>query len=104
MEKDASDLYLSADAPPRFSLHGEMVDAADFILSAPDTLTYAQEIMTEKQRVEFDNEKEINFALKVGEEGRFRVNVFTQRDTVALVIRRIKVSIQNSANLGFRRN
>ncbi len=101
IRRDASDLYISAFAPPRFSLHGEMVYAAPEVLSPRDTQAQAYSIMTDKQRAEFEQQKEINFSLTVGEEGRFRVNVFLQRETVALVARRIKVRIPSLESLGF---
>jgi twitching motility protein PilU len=78
-----------------------MVYAAPEVLSPRDTQAQAYSIMTDKQRAEFEQQKEINFSLTVGEEGRFRVNVFLQRETVALVARRIKVRIPSLESLGF---
>ncbi len=100
MEKDASDLYLSAAAPPRFSLHGDMVDADPEELSESDTRAYAEAMMNAEQREEFRRDLEINLAYALGESGRFRVNVFTQRGGVALVIRRIKIEIPKFEELG----
>lgn len=100
MERDASDLYLSVNAPPRFSLHGDFVIAAEGDLSPEDTRAYAEAIMTKPQIEEFDRELEINLSYTQGDKGRFRVNIFTQRDTVALVIRRIKVDIPKLEELG----
>src|SRR5690606_12675504 len=91
MEKDASDLYLSVNAPPRLSLHGNMVNATEDILTADDTMAYAMALLTEEQKIEFRRELEINVSYMLGEDGRFRVNIFTQRGTTALVIRRINV-------------
>lgn len=100
MERDASDLYLSVGAPPRFSLHGGMVDAASEDLRAEDTRKYATELMSAEQGEEFARELEINLSYSIGEDGRFRVNIFTQRGTVALVIRRIKMQIPKLEELG----
>lgn len=100
MEKDASDLYLSVNAPPRFSLHGDFVSAHEAILTPEDTAHYAKEVMTEDQHREFLEELEINVSYTLGTSGRFRVNVFTQRGTSSLVIRRIKVEIPSLEQMG----
>lgn len=101
MLQDASDLYLSARAFPKFSLQGNFVDAAPFELTAQDVAAYADQLMvTADQKEEFRVEMEINLAFALGEEGRFRVNIFTQRGSVAIVIRRIKVTIPKLEELG----
>lgn len=100
MEKDASDLYLSANAPAKFSLHGDMVDADIEELGDKDTLNYAMHMLSDDQKAEFKREMEINLSYALGEDGRFRVNIFTQRGSVALVIRRIKVEIPKFEELG----
>ena len=98
--QDASDLYLAAKAKPKFSLQGNFVDAAEAELTEEDTSSYAQELMSPDQKEEFRREMEVNLAFATGEEGRFRVNIFTQRGSVAIVIRRIKVTIPKLEELG----
>lgn len=100
MLKDASDLYLSAFAPPKFSLQGDFVDAHHEPLTPKDTREYAEGILTPEQQEEFDEQLEINLSHTLGEEGRFRVNIFTQRGSTALVIRRIKTKIPTLEELG----
>lgn len=100
MEKDASDLYLSAFAYPKYSLQGGFADAADHELEPKDTEAYAAALMSPDQREEFTRELEINLAYAIGTDGRFRVNIFTQRGSVAIVIRRIKVKIPKLSELG----
>jgi len=100
MRRDASDLYLSVRAKPKFSLHGNFVDAAPEELSDADCVAYAEELMSPDQKDEFRRELEVNLAFALGEDGRFRVNIFTQRGSVAIVIRRIKVQIPKLAELG----
>jgi twitching motility protein PilU len=100
IEKDASDLYVAANARPKYSLAGTFVDAMGFELTDTEAHHYAYELMNEEQRAEFEREWEINLSYAMGEEGRFRVNIFTQRGTIAMVIRRIKVRIPTLAELG----
>ncbi len=100
MEKEASDLYLSVGSGPMFSLHGDFVLADSAVLTPEDTRQYAFGLMNERERKEFEEELEINLSHTVGEKGRFRVNVYTQRNHVALVIRRIVVDIPSLEQLG----
>ncbi len=100
IHKDASDLYLAAEAKPKFSLQGQFVDAVDVLLTAEDTADYAAEILNPDQREEFKREMEINVSHALGENGRFRVNIYHQRGSVALVLRRIKVEIPKFDELG----
>ncbi|MBI3737288.1 PilT/PilU family type 4a pilus ATPase [Candidatus Sumerlaeota bacterium] len=100
IKRDATDLYLSAAAPPKFSLHGEFLDADPAILSEADTRSYADEMLNSEQRATFYRDLEINFSYALGDDGRFRVNIFTQRGSVSIVIRRIKMEIPKFADLG----
>lgn len=99
IEQDASDLYLSMDSPPKFSIEGRFEDADPYELTSEDTMAYAKEILNESQFEEFKKELEINSSYMLGDAGRFRVNVYTQRGAPALVIRRIKVEIPSFKDL-----
>ncbi|MCC5876406.1 MAG: PilT/PilU family type 4a pilus ATPase [Candidatus Sumerlaeia bacterium] len=93
IRRDASDLFLSAHANPKFSCQGDFIDALPYPLSPEEVREYCYSMMNEDQVAEFEEEMEINISYTVGEEGRFRVNIFTQRGTLASVIRRINVKI-----------
>ena len=56
--------------------------------------------MSDKQKIEFKNKPEMNLALSLPEIGRFRVNIFKQRNEVSMVIRNIVTEIPNLAQLG----
>jgi twitching motility protein PilU len=97
---DASDLYITARARPKFSLQGNFVDAADVVLTEADCAAYADQLMSSDQKEEFRRELEVNLSVALGERARFRVNIFTQRGAVAIVIRLIKVTIPKLEELG----
>jgi twitching motility protein PilU len=101
VEKDASDVYLTVDSPPIYRVHGIARPVGnDNLLTNEQLETLAYAIMKERQRKEFDESMEMNLALYYKELGRFRVNVFRQRGNVGLVIRQIKLEIQQLDELG----
>ncbi len=100
MEKEASDLYLTVNSAPMLGVHGDFVAAHPTVLTQEDTQQYAFELMTDRERNHFEEELEVNLSHTIGEKGRFRVNIYTQRNHVALVIRRIVVDIPSLATLG----
>ena len=85
--KKGSDLFLSATYPPAMKVDGRMTPFSDQPLTSQHTQVLARAIMNDKQAAEFERTKECNFAITPGEIGRFRVNCFVQRGSVALVLR-----------------
>jgi len=93
LSKKGSDLFLSVDFPPAIKLDGKMTPASQQRLTAVHTKAFAYAIMNEKQRQEFEAEKECNFAISPPDIGRFRVNVFMQQGHTGLVLRTITSKI-----------
>jgi twitching motility protein PilU len=91
---DASDLYLTVGSPPVFRVEGVAVPANEPALNEADTVALAEEAMSDpRQREEFAKMKEMNLALALDGRGRFRCNIFQQRNAVGLVIRQIKLKV-----------
>jgi len=95
VDQEASDLYLTVDAPPIYRIHGstQRTDAPPFSNEQLEALALA--LMRGQQRGEFEEKMEMNLALYYKELGRFRVNIFRQRGNVGLVFRLIKAEIQS---------
>ncbi|MFP5348913.1 MAG: PilT/PilU family type 4a pilus ATPase [Gammaproteobacteria bacterium] len=93
LAKKASDLFLSNDFPPSMKIDGKMTPVAQQRLNAVQTRALALAAMNEKQRAEFEAEKECNFAINPEGIGRFRVNVFVQQGCVGMVLRTITTQI-----------
>ncbi len=91
--KKGSDLFLSATYPPAIKVDGRMTPLADHGLTAQHTAMLARSIMNDKQQAEFERTKECNFAIAPAGIGRFRVNCYVQRGSVALVLRPIPEAI-----------
>lgn len=100
LDKKASDLFISADFPPAMKIDGKMTPVTQQKLSGEHTKVFAEALMNEKQRKEFAEEKECNFAIWPKEIGRFRVNVFVQQEKVGMVLRTITTSIPKFDDLG----
>ncbi|MGY6554650.1 MAG: PilT/PilU family type 4a pilus ATPase [Wenzhouxiangella sp.] len=90
IKHEASDLFFSAGAPPGIKIQGKARFLGEHRLTPADTRQLAYSIMSDKQSAEFEHEMEMNLALALEGIGRFRVNVFRQRGSVAMVIRHIK--------------
>jgi len=99
VEKKASDLFITAGRPPSFKIDGRIVEVSKTLLTEEQTLALVNSIMSQRQRDEFENTKECQFALSVHELGRFRVSAFTQRDAAGMVLRRIETTIPTSEEL-----
>jgi twitching motility protein PilU len=100
VQKGASDLFLTADAPPHIKIEGttHAVNVPAFKRGEVKQLAYS--IMTERQTAAFEETLESNLSLFVEGVGRFRINVFYQRGEVAVVARLIKSTIPNFELLG----
>ena len=99
VDREASDLYLTVEAPPIYRMHGvtQQTDAPPFSNEQLEALSLA--LMRGQQRSEFEEKMEMNLALYYKELGRFRVNIFRQRGNVGLVFRHIKAEIQTVEQL-----
>ncbi len=99
-EKGGSDLYFSTGARPSAKFNGVLTPLGKDPAPPGWVDKLAQEIMNEKQRREFIEKPEMNLALSLSDIGRFRVNIFKQRNEVAMVIRNIITEIPQVDDLG----
>ena len=88
-----SDLYLSTGAPPCAKFQGELKPIASEIMQPGEIKDIAYEIMDPTQQAEFETELEMNLATSISGYGRFRVNIFVQRNEVDIVARNIVADI-----------
>src|SRR5918912_1225503 len=101
IERDASDLHITAGDRPKLRIDGEITDAnVDVVLSPKDTLQLAYSILTEDQKKRFETEDELDFSFGIQNLARFRGNCFKQRGCVSLVIRQIPFNIRSFEELG----
>ena len=93
LAKKASDLFISNDFPPSMKIDGKMTAVTQQRFNPVQTRALAMAAMNEKQRAEFEVEKECNFAINPEGIGRFRVNIFMQQGCIGMVLRTITTQI-----------
>jgi twitching motility protein PilU len=96
----ASDLFLTTGAPPSIKVEGIFKNLNEEAFSPGDVKQIVYELMDEEKVKEFEKNSDMNFGLSKKGLGRFRVNVFKQRNEVAVVIRAIKLVIPEVDSLG----
>ena len=97
---EASDLYLTVNRPPMYRIQGKIKPGGDHFFTADEVRAIATAIMNEKQQREFAETMEMNLAMSLPGAARFRVNIYQQRGSVGLVIRRIKAEVSSLDELG----
>lgn len=93
VEQGASDLYFSAGATPMLRIEGELRAVGRNLLSREQVRELALSILTEAQQARLQAEHELDIATDAGGLGRFRVNLFTQRGSLAMVLRHVRAEI-----------
>ena len=101
VEKEASDLFLTANAPIKIKIDGKIISVGKTILSPEATSKIAHSVMNKEQEAIFKETLECDFAISLENSDRFRVNVFNQRGQVGMVLRRIQSNIPTIEELGF---
>ena len=98
--ENGSDLYLSTGAPPCAKFQGELKPISSDILQPGEIQEIAYEIMDSTQQAVFEKELEMNLATSISGYGRFRINIFMQRNEVGIVARNIVADIPRWQDLG----
>jgi twitching motility protein PilU len=93
VDKQASDLFITAGVPPSIKVHGKIVPVSTTPLSPEKAREIVLSVMNERQRKEFVQNKELNFAISARGVGRFRTSAFFQRNLAGMVLRRIETKI-----------
>jgi len=97
---DGSDLYLSTGAPPSAKFQGTLKPLGREPLKPGQIAQMVEAVLDNDQKKEFAEEMELNMAISLPGCGRFRLNMFRQRNEVALVARNIVADIPKFDDLG----
>jgi len=90
LQKEASDVHITSGIPPVFRIKGHLIPQTQYPTLTPQ-LTYRLifSLLTEEQKQKLQENKELDFSVGISGEGRFRVNAFWQRGSLAAVFRLI---------------
>jgi twitching motility protein PilU len=102
-DKEGSDLYYSTGAPPSAKFFGTLNKLSDDPMKPGEVEIIANSVMNEEQRKQFAVSPEMNLAISRPGLGRYRVNIFKQRNQVSMVIRRLGNTLRTTRTLGCRR-
>ena len=93
VEKGASDAFITAGVAPSLKIHGKVMPVSDQVLTGEQCHQIVTSVMSDKQRAEFDEHNECNFAVAAEGIGRFRASAYMQRNLAGMVLRRIETDI-----------
>ncbi|MBK6630303.1 MAG: PilT/PilU family type 4a pilus ATPase [Betaproteobacteria bacterium] len=99
-DKKASDIFVSAGAPIHIKIQGSTIPINQQIMDPATIQKMAYEMLKPEQILSFEEEKEINLSFGIRDVGNFRVNMFWQRGTIAIVVRFIQGEIPKLDELG----
>ncbi len=99
-EKKASDIFVTAGAPIHIKIQGTTLPINQQVMDPPTIQRMAYEMLKPEQITHFESEKEINVSFGIRDVGNFRVNMFWQRGSIAIVVRFIQGEIPQLDELG----
>jgi twitching motility protein PilT len=100
VERGGSDLHIAAGSPPRIRVDGRLIPTEFDTLSRDDTQKLIYTVLDDAQIARFEKEFELDFSFGVDGLGRFRANIFYQRDAVGGVFRLVPYLIRGFSELG----
>jgi len=96
----ASDLHLTVGSPPVVRIDGKLQRFGTDLLTSEETKKLCYSMLSEKQKLKFEQNSELDFSFGIESMSRFRCNVFMQRGNVAVVLRQIPYKILTFEELG----
>ena len=101
---NASDVHLTVGVPPKMRVNGNLVDMDFPKLGPRDTEIIIKDVMTEEHHERFARKGEVDFSYSITNLGRYRINAFRQRNSMAASIRLVASNIPKPETLGLPRS
>jgi twitching motility protein PilU len=98
-EKNASDIFVSAGAPISIKIHGNTIPINQQVMDPTTIQKMAYEMLSPEQIQTFETKRELNLSIGIANIGNFRINMFWQRNTIAVVVRYITSDIPKIGDL-----
>ncbi len=100
-EAGASDVHITVGLPPKMRLHGKLIAMDNYTrMLPPDTQAIADEIMSDAQKERLEDMGQCDMSFSIRNVGRYRLNVFKQRGSVAMAFRVVASTIPGADSLG----
>ncbi len=99
IDKKGSDLFLRAGSPPKARVYGDVVTLSEKALSPEEIMVITEEIVTEDKLSELYEKRNYEGAFYYADHWRFRVSVFYQRNSLALVLRKVDLNVLDFESL-----
>jgi len=99
MSAGADDTFIISNFPPAFKVDGKLTPQFNDRLTPEQSKLLVYAIMNEKQKKQYEAEKECNFAIAHPDGGRFRVNAYLEQGKPAMVLRKINTKVPTLTDL-----
>lgn len=96
----ASDLHITVGVPPKIRVNGQLITMDYGKMLPGDTNALLDQIMNEKQRAKFEEAGEHDMSFSIPNLGRYRVNAYKQRGSVAIALRLVGTQVPSAESLG----
>src|SRR3970040_2029960 len=100
LDKGASDLHITTGTPPQLRIDGDLIPLRTEPLTPVDTKQLCYSILTDAQKLRFEEDQELDLSFGVKNLARFRANIFMQRGAVAGAFRLLPFKIIAMSDLG----
>jgi len=101
VDTKASDLHLISGIPPTLRIDGVLAPVPSSGVLTPDTINdLLKQVLTAEQLERLMVNKEIDFSLAFSDKARFRVNAYTQKNTLGVAFRQIPLIVPQIQDLG----
>lgn len=99
-EAGASDVHITVGIPPKMRVNGALITMQGDKLAPSDTLEIAAQIMNDKQQQRFEENGECDMSFAIPGQGRYRLNVYKQRGSIAMAFRLVDTQVPSAESLG----
>lgn len=99
-ERNASDVHITVGVPPKMRVNGDLLDMDYPRLMPDDAENIIMSILDKRHKEIFDEKGEVDFSISIPDIGRYRVNIFRQRGSMAAALRVVGTEIPNPDSLG----
>jgi twitching motility protein PilT len=100
LKYNASDLHIKVGRPPLFRINGKLIPAKMPELTKEQAETLIFGMLTDKQLVDLEKNRQIDMSFRVQNYGRFRCNIYYQRGTISAAVRMVPLTVPNLDDLG----